>query len=69
MLQLIRWITNCLRRMGWFPYIATSGGHKTAPLRHPNTVSIIDQGSWMLYFEIYHCVCVEAKVSAVGIER
>lgn len=26
------------------------------PHRHPNIVSIIDQGLWMLYLEIYHCV-------------
>lgn len=51
------------------PSFATVGGQDNAPLRHPETVRIIVHGFWMLYLEIHHRVCVEAKVRAARIDK
>ena len=54
-------LDNYFRRMRLFPSFATVGGHDNAPLRHLKKVRINEHGFWMLYLEIYHCVCVKPK--------
>lgn len=66
---LVDWLDNHLRRTDLFHGIATCDGHKNMPHRHPNIVSITDHRLRMFYLEIYHCVCVEFKVSAAEVPR